>query len=90
MAGGRYDGGHVLVLHTEDNTFIYAVPPEVIMLLEGMLPDDQYRALLSRPPRCPPWPVASAPEHRRVHDPPVPALTAHRIAAPQSSGHGRE
>ena len=51
MAGGRYDGGHVLVLHTEDNTFIYAVPPEVIPLLQGMLPGDQYRELIERTPR---------------------------------------
>ncbi len=50
IAGGRYDGGHVIMLHTEDNTFMYAVPPEVILLLEGMLPGDQYRALLLRTP----------------------------------------
>ena len=48
IAGGRYDGGHVLMLHTEDNTFMYAVPPEVIVLLEGILPDDQYRTLVER------------------------------------------
>jgi len=51
IAGGRYDGGHVIMLHTEDNTFMYAIPPEVILLLEGMLPDDQYRKLLSRAPK---------------------------------------
>ena len=51
IAGGRYDGGHVIVLHTEDNTFMYAVPPEVIVLLEVLLPNDQYRQLLERTPR---------------------------------------
>ncbi len=51
ITGGRYDGGHVLMLHTEDNTFMYAVPPEVIVLLEGLLTDDQYRQLLERTPR---------------------------------------
>ncbi len=51
IAGGRYDGGHVMMLHTEDNTFMYAVPPEVIVLLEGILPDHQYRTLLERTPR---------------------------------------
>ena len=51
IAGGRHDGGHVLMLHTEDNTFMYAVPPDVILLLEGILPNDQYRELLSRTPR---------------------------------------
>ena len=50
IAGGRYDGGHVIMLHTEDNTFMYAVPPEVILLLEGMLPDDQYHRLLEHTP----------------------------------------
>ncbi len=51
IAGGRYDGGHVLMLHTEDNTHMYAVPPEVILLLKGLLSEDQYRALLSRTPK---------------------------------------
>ena len=41
----------MIVLHTEDNTFMYAVPPEVILLLEGTLPDDQYRQLLEHTPR---------------------------------------
>jgi hypothetical protein len=35
IAGRCYHGGHVLMLHTEDNTFMYAVPPEVIVPLEG-------------------------------------------------------
>ncbi len=48
IAGGRYDSGHAIALHTEDNTFMYAVPPEVIVLLKGMLPDEQYRKLLER------------------------------------------
>ena len=51
ITGGRYDGGHVIALHTEDNTIMYVVPPEVIVLLKGMLTDDQYRGLLSRTPR---------------------------------------
>ena len=51
IAGGRYDGGHVLMQHTEDNTFTYAVPPEVIVLLEGILPDEEYRTLLERTPK---------------------------------------
>ena len=48
---GRHAGGHVLMLHADDNTYLFAVPPEVILLLRGMLPDDQYRTLLSRTPR---------------------------------------
>ncbi len=47
---GRYAGGHVLMLHAEGTTQLWAVPPEVIVLLERILPDDQYRALLSRTP----------------------------------------
>ncbi len=50
IAGGRYDGGHVIVLHTKDSTFMYAVPPEVIVLMQGILPEDQYRGLVSRTP----------------------------------------
>ncbi|MDP9352765.1 MAG: hypothetical protein M3P51_14675 [Chloroflexota bacterium] len=52
IAGGPYDGGHVLMVHNEeeDNTFLFAVPPEIVLLLRGMLPDDQYRELLSRTP----------------------------------------
>ena len=45
---GRYVGGHVLMLHAEGTTQLWAVPPEVIVLLEGMLPGDQYRKLLER------------------------------------------
>lgn len=48
ITGGRYDGGHVLMLHTADNTFMYAVPPEAIVLLEGLLADDQYHTLIKR------------------------------------------
>ncbi len=47
---GRYAGGHVLMLHADDNTYLFAVPPEVILLLKGMLPDDQYDRLLDRTP----------------------------------------
>ncbi len=50
IAGGRYDGGHVIMLHTQDNTYMYAVPPEVLLLLKGRLPDDQYRKLIERTP----------------------------------------
>ncbi len=48
---GRYAGGHVLMLHAEGTTQLWAVPPEVIVLLKGMLADYQYRMLLSRTPR---------------------------------------
>ena len=48
---GRYVGGHVLMLHAEGTTLPWAVPPEVIVLLGGILPEDQYRMLLSRTPR---------------------------------------
>ncbi len=53
IAGGEYDGGHVIMVHNaeEDNTFLFAVPPEAILLLQGLLAEDQYRALLSRTPR---------------------------------------
>ena len=40
---GRYAGGHALMLHADGNTYLFAVRPEVILLLRGMLPDDQYR-----------------------------------------------
>ncbi len=52
IAGGRYDGGHVLLVHDseEENTYMFAVPPEVILLLQGLLPDDQYRKLMERTP----------------------------------------
>ncbi len=45
---GRYAGGHVLMLHADDNTYLFAIPPEVILLLRGMLPDDQYHRLIER------------------------------------------
>ncbi len=52
IAGGLYDGGHVIMVHNEeeDNTFLFAIPPEVILLLKGMLPDEQYHKLLERTP----------------------------------------
>ena len=37
--------------HSYGTTQLWAVPPEVILLLRGILPDDLYRALLSRTPR---------------------------------------
>ena len=45
VVGGRYDRGHVVVLHTENDTFLFAIPH-----LQVLLSDDQYRALLSRTP----------------------------------------
>ncbi len=48
---GRYAGGHVLMLHADGSTYLFAVPPEVVLLLKGMIPDDQYRALLTRTPK---------------------------------------
>ncbi len=53
IVGGPYDGGHVIMVHNEveDNTFLFAVPPEAIPLLGGLLPDDQYRKLLERTPK---------------------------------------
>ena len=47
---GRYAGGHGLMLHAEGTTQLWAVPPEVIAVLGGMLPNDQHRTLLSRTP----------------------------------------
>jgi hypothetical protein len=47
---GRFAGGHVLMLHAEGTTQLWAVPPEVILLLRGMLPDDQYHRLIERTP----------------------------------------
>ena len=47
---GRYAGGHVLMLHAEGTTQLWAVPPQVIVLLQGMLPGDQYRKLIERTP----------------------------------------
>lgn len=53
IAGGGYDGGHVVMAHNEeeDNTFLFAVPPEVIPLLQGLLPEDRYRQLVARTPK---------------------------------------
>ncbi|MDP9381572.1 MAG: hypothetical protein M3Q29_15775 [Chloroflexota bacterium] len=58
---GPYTGGHVVMLHADDNTFLFAVPPEVILLMRGMLPDDQYDRLIERTPS-----LAGAAAMRRV------------------------
>jgi hypothetical protein len=52
IAGGRYDGGHVVLVHDseEENTYMFAVPSEAIPLLQGLLPDDQYSKLMERTP----------------------------------------
>ncbi len=52
ITGGRYDGGHVVTVHDaeEENTYMFAIPPEAVPLLEGLLPDEQYRRLLERTP----------------------------------------
>ena len=39
-----------MMLHAEDTTQLWAIPAEVIVLLEGMLPNDQYRTLIERTP----------------------------------------
>jgi hypothetical protein len=48
IMGGRYDGGHVVMVHDndEENTYMFALPPEAIPLLLGLLPEDQYRRLV--------------------------------------------
>lgn len=53
IAGGRYHGGHVIEVHDadEDNTYMFAIPPEVVPLLEGLLPDDQYRKIVAHTPK---------------------------------------
>ncbi len=51
IAGGRYDGGHVVGLHMHDDTFLFAIPPEAIPLLQGLLPDNQYQTLVARTPK---------------------------------------
>lgn len=50
IAGGPYDGGHVVGLHMDGDTFLFAIPPEAILLLRGLLPEDQFRTLLARTP----------------------------------------
>ncbi len=52
IAGGRYDGGHVIIVHDaeEENTYMFAVPPEAIPLLLGLLPGDQYHKLVACTP----------------------------------------
>ncbi len=52
IAGGRYDGGHVVMVHDneEENTYMFALPPEAIPLLLGLLLDGQYRTLVARTP----------------------------------------
>ncbi len=47
---GRYAGGHVLMLHAEGTTQLWAAPPEVMLFLRGMLPDNQYYRLLDQTP----------------------------------------
>ena len=56
IAGGPYDGGHVVMVHyePEENTFLFAVPPEAIPILQGLLPEEQYRRLLARTPKLSP------------------------------------
>ncbi len=53
ITGGPYDDGHVIMVHNEeeDNTFLFAIPPEAIPLLQGMLPDGQYRTLVAHTPK---------------------------------------
>ena len=53
IAGGPYDGGHVVMVHNEqeDNTFLFAMPPVVIVLLEGLLANDRYQPLLLHTPQ---------------------------------------
>lgn len=51
IAGGPYDGGHVVGLHMDGDTFLFAVPPEAILLLRGLLPEDRYRTLLAHTPK---------------------------------------
>jgi hypothetical protein len=48
IAGGRYDGGQVITVHDndEENTYMFALPPEAVPLLLGLLPEDQYRRLV--------------------------------------------
>ncbi len=52
ITGGRYDGGRVITVHDveEDNTYMFAIPPEAVPLLEGLLPEDEYARLLDRTP----------------------------------------
>ena len=52
ISGGRYDGGHVVMVHDaeEENTYMFAVPPEAIPLLLGLLPADQYHKLVACTP----------------------------------------
>ncbi len=52
ITGGRYDGGHVVIVHDADeqNTYMFALPPEAIPLLLGLLLDGQYRTLVARTP----------------------------------------
>ncbi len=42
---------YVLMLHADGNTYHFTVPPEAILLIEGILPDDEYRKLIERTPR---------------------------------------
>ncbi len=51
IAEGPYDGGHVIGLHMDEDTFLFAIPPEALLLLAGLLPEDQYQTLLARTPK---------------------------------------
>jgi hypothetical protein len=52
ITGGPYDGGYVIMVNNEeeDNTFLCAIPPVAIPLVQGLLTDDQYRKLIERTP----------------------------------------
>ena len=56
IAGGAYDGGHVLVAAGSGRLY-FAVPAAAIPLLEGVLPADDYADLLRRTPA--PGPLCS-------------------------------
>ncbi|HEU5422240.1 MAG TPA: hypothetical protein VFU72_01770 [Nitrolancea sp.] len=49
IAGGAYAGGHVLIAQNGDRLYI-AVPPAAIPQLAGVLPADEYAALVRRTP----------------------------------------
>ncbi len=52
IAGGAYDGGHVLVAASSGRLY-FAVPAAVIPALRDALPADQYADLARRTPRLP-------------------------------------
>ena len=55
IAGGPCDGGHVVRVDSADDTNLFALPPDAIPALAGLLPPDDFRELVRQSGRERPW-----------------------------------